>query len=245
MIILNEKQYFEQLLTKGFPSRLSKRDIIILAKHWRDEGFTDKQIYDKIVGFCKKWSKKFVEMKYQTAILDAISKSAEPSSVKPRKGIVSFSGTELAALAKLQRPLSDLLFVMMCLCKIYDRDNIWVNSKSKIQLNEICRLAKLQLTNAKQERMLREMIIEGAVEQCFPNLLQLKMVLLDKEEPAISFVPSEDMVDQWRIWFNRNYAQCEVCGTAVRRTNNKVKYCSSCALEVAAQQRREYNAKHR
>lgn len=248
MIVLNEKQYVEQLLAKGFPSRISKRDLILLAKHWREEGLSDKQNYDKIVVFCKKWSKKFVEARYQTAILDAITKSApadEPAAVKVRRDFIEFSGTELAALAELGRPHSDLLFVMMCVCKIYDRDNIWVNSKSKIKLNELCKLAGLQLPNYRQEELLRDMIVEGAITQCFPNLLQLKITLLDKNEPVLSFAPSEDMAREWKMWFLKNYTECAVCGTAVRRTNNKVKYCSSCALEVAARQRREYNAKHR
>lgn len=245
MIIFNEKQYIEQLLAHGFPSRFSKRDIILLARHWQEQGLSNSEIYGKIVEFCKKWQKKFAEPKYETAILDAIYKLAEPSAAKMRSETINFSGTELERLAYLGRPHSDLLFLMMCICKLYNRDNLWVNSKSKIKLNELATLARLHLTNNKQELLLHDMIVAGAIEQMFPNLLQLKMAWLDHKEPVLSFPPSENMIDEWRMWFNRHYAECAVCGKIVPRANNKTKYCADCAHEVAARQRREYNAKHR
>lgn len=245
MIIFNEKQYIEQLLAHGFPSRFSKRDIILLARHFREQGLSESENYDEIVKFCRKWSKKFVEPKYQTAILDAIYKSAAPRSVNLRAETINFSKNELDKLARLGKTRSDLLFVMMCVCKLYKRDNLWVNSKSKIKLNEMCEIAGLALPNRKQEFLVHDLIVAGAIEQMFPNCLQLKMAWLDHGEPALTFVPSEQMASEWRMWFRKNYIECEECGKIVPRSNNKMKYCAECAFDVAARQRREYNAKHR
>lgn len=245
MIIFNEKQYIEQLLAHGFPSRFSKRDIILLARHFREQGLSETENYDEIVKFCRKWSKKFIEPKYQTAILDAIFISAEPRSTNLRAETINFSKNELDKLARLGKAHSDLLFVMMCICKLYGRDNLWVNSKSKIKLSEIAELAGLNLPNRKQELLIHDLIVAGAINQMFPNCLQLKMAWLDHGKPVLSFAPSEHMVSEWRMWFRKNYIECELCGRVVPRSNNKMKYCAECAFEEAARQRREYNAKHR
>lgn len=245
MIIFDEKQYCNELLAHGFPTRFSKRDIIILAKKYRADGFNDEQIYDKIVAFCRKWCKKFVELKYQSVILDSVAISAQPSAAKIRRDTIKFSRTELDRLATLGEKQADLLFVMMCVCKMYGRTDLWINSKSKIKLSDLCELAKLNLTNVRQEKLVYDLIIAGAIEQAFPNLLHLKLAWLDDNPKEIWFSPSKLLIYNWHTWYDKNYTRCEVCGKLVVKTNNKVKYCSECAFQVAAEQRREYNAKHR
>lgn len=249
MIIFNEQQYADELIRHGFPTmRISKRDLIILAKKYRSDGLSGDENYEKIVAFCEKWCKKFVEAKYQTAILDAIYTSALPSAAKIRKDAISFSLSELDTLAQADSLGGEgraLLFAIMCVCKMYDRDNLWVNSKSKIQLKDLAILAGVRGTNLSHERLLHKMIIHDYIAQDYPNLLRLKISCLDYEEPELEFKPTESMVEWWRMWYRKNYTECEVCGKAVRRANNKTKYCPDCARETAARQRREYNAKHR
>ena len=243
MIIFNEQQYTDELLRHGFPARISKRDLIVLAKKWRSEGLSDEEIYKKIVHFCEKWCKKFVEAKYQTAILDAVIKSAEPAA-KIRKDTISFSEKELNAIAMsntLGKDGRDMLFVMMCVCKMYDRDNLWLNSKSKIQLKDLAKLAGIRGSNYAQELIVHKIIIAGLLDQCYPNLLQLKVTCLYSDEPELEFTPAEDMVEWWRMWYRLHYTECVECGRTIRRANNKTKYCPECAKRKAAEQKREYN----
>ena len=62
MIILDEKEYAENLLKSGFSYFMSLRDLSVIAKYFYYLGNSNKEIEYKLLEFCKQYNPSFNEI---------------------------------------------------------------------------------------------------------------------------------------------------------------------------------------
>lgn len=243
MIIFNEQDYYNNLIKNGFEKHINKRDLIILAKKLKSEkpNIENEEIKNYLINFCKKWIENFNPSKYENYILDVLKIVNEPQKDRNFIPLISFSSEELKQVMQLKDfNAQNLLFIIMCICKMYNRDNIYLNSKSSIKLKELCELAKVKLNSEKQMQLLHILYSNNMVE--VGKNLKFTLIGLKNENNSkiiLEFAPNKFMITNFTYWRDANYTKCQKCGLTIVKTSNNIKYCENCAKLAKNKQNKE------
>lgn len=158
MKIFNELEYAEKLLQHGFTKSQTKGELIILAKYYRYTGVENfEELKNKIIEFCKKYNKEFVEYIYIDDIEYAIRRSEKNSLRIPQD--IPITRNELERIRSLKNyRYEKVLFILLVLGKYFKITNTGKKSTSStyyipsMPFNNIFRLA--HVTQKKNENIL-------------------------------------------------------------------------------------------
>lgn len=245
MLIFNEQTHFERLTQNGFPDkRINRRDMSILAKGWARMGCDAESIVSQLQEFCRVWCKNINPAKYAAMIEDTAREAVENSSVVREPTLISFSRQEMQSVVEVENSDAQrLYFILACIKKFYQRDFIYLNAQSSIQLSELCKLAKVKTAKKNQDYLLFELVQSGHLELSEEHILKFELpkVSLDTADDAVlTFEATDTMIEFFERWYKANYTHCARCKKLIRKGGNKTKYCPECAKKAAAEQRAEY-----
>lgn len=245
MLIFNEQAHFERLLQSGFPDkRINRRDMSILAKGWVRMGCDAESIESQLQEFCRVWCKNINPAKYTSMIEDTVHDAMAGSGVVREPTLIAFSRQEMQSVVEVENSDAQrLYFLLACIKKFYQRDFIYLNAQSSIQLSELCKLAKVKTVKKNQDYLLFELVQSGHLELSEEHILKFalpRVSLGTAEDTALTFEASDTMIEFFERWYKANYTHCARCKKLIRKGGNKTKYCPECAKKVAAEQRAKY-----
>lgn len=238
MAIINIVEHYNELLKNGFKKGVNSRDMNIIARELYQNGKSKDEIREYIIKFCRKWNKQFNYAKWESKINTVINNLDIPYENKIANTIC-FTLNELEQIEDLPTfDLQKIMFIMLCLAKIYRTDYIYLNSKSKVTLREIYELAKVNKPLGQQDLVLYEFVQQGAINIKLKPLLKCYLLFLDTDKEKrkrIEFKPNSEMILEYYRYLGTKVVQCEMCGKSIIKTNNKVKYCKECARKAKSQ----------
>ena len=231
MIIFNDKSKFERLQKKGFDKFINNTDLYILCRTYREEGFSDADIYSKVVEFCRKWRTDFNEAHYQDKILRAIE---ECDNKKIHSNRVCFHSYEICEIKELgDYDLIKFAFVCMCLAKKDNADYIYLNINGIYKLSDICSLAGIKKTKKQQEAYLYRLNEVGFWECDLKPLLRYRMMhIKDEGEEVLNFVPDVDLILNFEKLHSKDIVTCTVCGKLMRNNYENPMICRYCKEDL-------------
>lgn len=236
MMIFDEEAYTDELLELGLQSPINRRDLILIARWLKSQGMDDATLKEVLDGLCEASVEDYISAKYEDLILDVVKAVAGNQERRSKAEVIFFSAEELQSIIELQNEDAErLLYIMMCICKTYGRDNIYLNSQSTIKLNELCDLACTKCAKKNQDYLLYELHKNHKIcvkNLTFINISPLTLKDTTQENAEIRVKPSEDMIDDFETWVDKHYTKCARCKKRIPRTNNRVKYCEECARIV-------------
>lgn len=236
MIILNEKEYFNNLINNGFEKNINSKDLSLLAKMFYKENNSQIDTLNQMIDFCKKWSNNFNYSKWENKFCDILSNLNEKVDVVNDKEI-HFYKSELEKIKSIEdEKLQRVTFVLMALAKKYESRYIYINSSSSIKLKDIFILAKFDIPLKKQDFILNTLYNNKVINVELKPLLRCEMLYLcdinDNQDKVLSFIPNNEMVLEYERYLGVKTTNCQVCGKTIYKTNNKVKYCKECARKM-------------
>lgn len=227
MIIFNDRSKFERLEKKGFDKFINNTDLYILCRTYKEEGFSDRELYSKVVDFCRKWRPDFNEAYYQDKILRAID---ECDNKKIHSNRVSFSSFEINKITELGDPdLIRFAFVCMCLAKKDGGDCIYLNINGVYKLSDICSLAGIKKTKKQQEGYLHSLYRKGFWDCDLKPLLRYRFLhIKDEGEEVLSFVPDVDLIMNFESLFSKDIVRCSKCNKLMYDNATNPLTCKYC-----------------
>lgn len=233
MIILNEKEYVEELL---FDKRLGEIPVLslnLIAKYLRQyKGLTYKKIFAQLDEFMKSCCVGYNPLEWHDCI-DTAAKNANKRDLREIDG-VWITKTELEAIQGIkQKTFEKLAFTLLCLAKYgnvrNENNNNWVNFESK----EIYKLARVSCNKEERERRLGKLCDSTGLISFAKNInnLSIHVEFVDDEGEKAFFV--SDFRELGYEYLLRckgeNFIRCNSCGILTRGNKNGTKkYCKNC-----------------
>lgn len=240
-MIINNGEYYTELMRNGFRGgHINKRDLYFLAREWYAQGKSKQTVSDMIVEYCRKWVKVYNYAKYENLVIEIIH-SLDKQKENRERNLIAFSESELLKVKELNDSnLEKVYFVLMCVAKMYGGSCVYLNSTSTLQLKEVFDWAKCNnLSKQNKLEILHKLYNLGYLTVDIKPLCRYGIRYIDNNETIISFAPNANMVYEYEKYCGVPMIYCERCGKLVKKTNNKVKYCKSCAREINIEKTRK------
>lgn len=233
MVIMNYEERYNEILENGFGKFPNTRDMQIVCMLERKKGKTEDEIVSLLSNMCENEEK----VSSFRVILKKISKVSRETqkNLKELQPEIVFTKKEINSIKSLKNyDEQKLLYILMCICKVYGTDSVFLNSKSPVKLKEVLSMAKISVSVRKGEDMLHSLFVGGLVS-VLPNL-KYTMNCLDEERNDIAFVAksSLNVVEDFDV-YNGLGIRCLSCGKYVKRRSNNTKYCGECAKKAKAE----------
>ena len=127
--------------------------------------------------------------------------------------------------------LERLAFTLLCLAKFRNyrnpNNNNWVNHTN----GEIYSLACINATSFEKDIKFNKLKELGLIEYAKKvNNLNIQVLYIDEDCEKTFFVSDfRKLGYEWRLYKGEKYIRCADCGTLVKNTNGKRRYCKECA----------------
>ena len=210
--------------------------ITLIAKYYYSNSLSLEALVDivqeKILTFRLEG---YQEYKYHSRIV-AICKSIIDGDIR-----LTFREDDYVPIYKSEIELIDtlpndrqkkLMFTFFVIARYMNCDG-WINKKTVKDISEVFKLANVSLTISERSKILYELYTNGYISfgKKVDNL-NIRVPLDKEEDPTqiiYKVVDFHNLGNQYIGNFKKGYGMCQNCGKQIRLTNNKRKYCKSCA----------------
>lgn len=246
----NETKYALKILESGFVTKYHVYELKILAKYLKHKGFKPKQRKELIYEFCQKHIEKFNRVLYFKTINSVINYSNKKESNLVDISNIDITETELEFIINSDLPLNEkkILFTLIVMNKINKRISMimfGVESKhdkfggKKTNYRDLLNASKL---NGKENiaTIIHNLYIKGYldIETGFrKDNGKVKLIYLDRIKQCDSTAIKVETFDNIGLYFDyymedTKVKKCDKCGTLIRITSNRTKYCKLCSTEI-------------
>ena len=234
MIILNEKEYAEECLTKYELNTKPFHTLSILAKYYYHyKGYRKKKITALLTEYIERCFPEYRNNKLMWEdTIEKLAKNAKKYKLHEIDG-VSITSDEMDVIDALNdEVLKRLAFTLLCLAKLGNlrnpNNNGWVNNDTK----EIFDLARVSCTSENRYIDLGILGNLGLLE--FPKRLDnlsVRITFIKPESKEVLFVRDfRELGYEYLNYKGGNFTRCERCGRLFRNNKRKdKKYCTKCA----------------
>ena len=227
-IIFNELEYAKSLIKNGTNKFVTLRDLIILAKYYRGEGYSESEIVDYLSNFCAKISE-YANIIYGNKIELALKKSKDRTLRTPKP--VPITKSEMLVIRALKNyRYEKVLFTMLVLGKYYKLTKTTSGKVSsnlyyiKNYPNEILKLA--HVTAKKDENIFNFLYQAGLIDNSrVLDAYFIKFTNADDESEIDFYVSDIDKIVDFYVPI------CEKCGIVLEKKSKMHGFCSDCYRE--------------
>ena len=229
-IIFDEYKHVNKMLENGFLTNNNKFELQLLANFLREYNYSDNEIENTLHRFCKKYSNNYNRVKFYKLIDDKVKRSKKLKL--KRSSLVKIYKNEIDIILNEENPkCQKLMFVYLVLAKYYmsnnNTDKYYVGCKD----NDIFNLCDMYVKKQDKLDLMHYLTKQGYIT---PTLSMSSIVNYVNETGivSISLIPDIDMVYYFEEYLGGLFIRCENCGRLAKKTNNRMKYCHSCAKEI-------------
>lgn len=243
MIVLNEKEYAEEVLNSKKIENKPFYTLTILAKYYYNcFDYRKKKITELLIEFMQKYYPRYDCNKASwDENIEKIAKNAGKYDFYEIDG-VEITEAELQTIDSIHnKVLERLAFTLLCLAKLNNMKNPknsgWVNLDAK----EIFALARISCSVVDRYKRLGQLKELSLLE--FPKKndnLSCRITYINSNSPRVLFISDfRELGYEFLQYKGENFIRCRECGILIR--NNKTgtkKYCSKCAGYVPQEYKR-------
>lgn len=242
MIVFSQCEQYQNLIKNGFEKWPNARDLMIIAKEWY---FMQKKGYSEISrdlwSFCAEKSPLVDEKITKNLIKKCVEKLKKCQNYTELPEKIVFFEEECEKISQIKnKEWQKIIFILCCLSKLKRDDGLYLNSSNTIKISDIFELANIKIPIKNQEIYFHNLKNENLLKVDLKPLLKIHPFCLLKEgKEKISLCPSEKMLEYLYTFNGTPTFQCCLCGETALKTNNRAKYCKSCAEKVHQQKKNE------
>lgn len=229
-IIFDEKKHVEKMLRSRFLTNNVKFEMQLFATYFRELGYCDKEIEDSLHSYCKKHLNNYNRVKFYKLIDEKVNRSKKLKLKVSRP--INITQKEIETiLAEDNYKCQKLMFVYLVLAKYYMQNNktnkYYVGTKD----NDIFNLCNMYTRKSEKIELLHYITKKGYIT---PTLSMSSIVnYVNENSPVlITLIPDTDMVYYFEQYLGGLFIHCANCNKLVKKTNNRIMYCSECARDI-------------
>jgi hypothetical protein len=251
MIILDEKQYAEDLLKHGFCHFMSLKDLSILAKYFYFLGNNKKEIENNLIIFCKRFNPAFNEIISGWVIKKSLSICKEYKLRIPIK--INVFRNELDVISQLDNYKYEKILFVMLVCAKNEKlnktriksknnkkhtDNYYVNSN----FIEILKLAKVSVSREERNKILYELNKLEFINATHSGSYKVNYIeqSSDETEILLSVLSNNNMIDVYKKWKPIETIKCSKCFITIEKKSNRHGLCKDCYKKHRKESVRKY-----
>lgn len=255
----NEFEYAELIYSKGFQTKFIATELRLLVLYYKDVlGLKPKERTEKIYEFCEKYMPDYKRAKY----FKAINKALRQGGAKGQKLVtvkqVDIYKDELDYISSLEidynfKKILFTFLVHMKLNKIiyeYKNEDLYTSKYFKggsVKYNNIKKMANLDNNININDDVIYFLDQYDLIKILHKGLIVLNYLdnCCETGEIVIEVEDYENV--GWTLdYYNKikGIKLCESCDNIFKQSNNKQKYCKSCAKSVKNQKNLEYYHKN-
>ena len=229
-LILNEKEYVEQILDNCVEVEQPYKVLWRIAKYYFYEGYPKKEIPKLLESFVLR-NHPNANMVKLHPYFERIAKHADKYTLVNIL-YVPVTESELAKISELDSVLKQrLMFTLVCLAKygnaVNEANRNWLNRDDR----DIFLRAGVNVSSMRRDLMLNDLCELGYIG--FSRIVDntsINIKIIDDDSPtALRIVDFRNLGNQYMRLLGGNYLECESCGLVVKRKSNSQKYCQDCA----------------
>lgn len=242
-IILDEKQWCEDMIGKCELGRNPPGTLSRLAKYYYSQGLRRREIVRALEEFLLRCSAEINVVRWQD-IIDSCVKQADR---RPLIHIdhISITAGELARIDSLKSSISKrVLFTMLCLAKyrikIKQKNDGWIS----YEISDIFSLANVKMRSSRQYAVLNELLAEDLIRMNkVVDNISMRVQIVDEDKEVLRITDFRNLGNQFMKRTDAGrYIECVNCGLVVRKGSNSQRYCKACASDKAVDRRRKNRA---
>ena len=235
MIILNEREYIEQIMKQQGAIENVVHVAHKLAKYyWQDED-SATVVYNKVIDFLKSRNPYFNEVKYSKLIKAAVKKQKGKMIIEiPFIPITQHELDMINSICcenvKITKGAQRVAFTLLCLAKynnmIYPTNSNWVSNSH----TEIFSLANLRCNTTEKYTMINLILKLGLIDmprKLTNNSFNVKFVD-NVGEPVLEIDDFRSLGNQYLAYLGFNYGACIYCGEYIMAHKGKQLICTAC-----------------
>ena len=239
-IIMHEKAWVEDALSRLTMGRRPGRTLSRLARYYFAEGYRKSEIPALLEAFMMKCDPKINLVKWQP-FLESVVKSADRFEMIEVDRVVITKG-EMDRIQGLDgRQRQKLMFTLLCLAKyanaVNAQNNGWVNMDTR----DIFALANITMTTTRQSLLINDLWQAGFIgySKVVDNV-NLRVLNVDTDgEAALEVTDMRNLGNQYMMYLGDSYMACQECGIVIRKTGRSHKYCRDCYADINHQRATE------
>lgn len=229
-IIFDEARHVDKMLVGGFQTNNTKFELQLLANFYREKGYDDKSIEEKLHDFSKIYAHNYNRVKFYKLIDEKVKRSKK-SKLK-RSVPINITKKEIDLILQEDNyKCQKLLFVYLVLAKYYMSNNNTEKYYVGCKDNDIFNLCDMYIRKQDKMDLMHYITKKGYIT---PTLSMSSIInYVNEDSPIeITLTPDTDMVYYFEKYVGGIFINCSNCGRLVKKTNNRIKYCKSCAIEI-------------
>lgn len=240
IIILNEKEYAEEILRFGYGGVSIHTVIKILAKYYYHiYHFKKQKIVSEINSFLSKDNSSVLPSELSDLIEKTVLKSIKSPLIECN-GVPITQNEILTIQSVKNKVLQRLCFTLLCLAKFHDyanpQNNHWVPESG----SDIYSMANISTSSREQDlkfNTLRDMGLIAFSKKI--DNLSVQVLYVDNDSDHVLFINDfRSLGNEWRLFMGEKYMRCHNCGLLVRQKNNRHMYCDTCKKNMQRQWQR-------
>lgn len=234
MIIFDEMKYAENMLRNGFKTKNKiVYELNILTKYLYSKFENDSVVKGKLIEFCKKNIDHFNNDEWYNIINKTLSFAKKSKLITSKE--VHITQKELSIITNIEDVREQkVAFVLLVLYKFYNY------KKFEVVIEDLYRLCKMNINSKTKLKLLQSLTSKNLIDITMGGKRWVKFSDQDGET-VITIKDFDDFIyEHMKYIGEEGFSGCEVCDKAIKLTNNKKKYCRSCALSKKNEQNKLY-----
>lgn len=232
-IVLNEREYAEQILQGKDIGAKPSETLMRLAKYFRSEKYKKSEIKAMLESFVLRCDPDANLSNWESMINQIIRGSERHSLIEI--DYIPITRSEMKVCESLPgKQMQRLMFTLICLAKFYnsinEQGNGWVNKPDK----EIFGLANIVTPIRRQSLMLNDLRESGFISfsKKVDNVNIRVDCLSSDSEVVMRITDYRNLGYQYMKYHGEPYFECSSCGLMIKRITNNQKYCPQCATQL-------------
>ena len=239
-LILNEREYAEQIIFSNEFITNPAFDIGVVAKYYYAEGYKQKDVKRKLGELLLRCDPT-ANLVLWDGQLDRQSKRAVKRSMV-EIDFISITQREVDAIRALpNRTIKKMAFSYLCTAKYFNKVNDKNNDWTNLPIKDICSMGNVAIPVDKQYAMRGELARLGYLQlSMVVDNVNARVLFADNDgEEVMRITEMRDLGNQYFQHCGEPYIYCDMCGKLVRKRSNRAKHCTVCAKKIDYQKRTE------
>lgn len=229
-IIFDENKHVEKMLDNGFQTNNNKFELQLLATYLRSDGYGDKEIENRLHGFCKVYAENYNKIKFYKLIDEKVRRSKKLKLKISHPINITQSELDII-LSEDNYKCQKLMFVYLVLAKYYMNNNHTEKYYVGCKDNDIFNLCNMYMKKQDKMDLMHYLTKKGYIT---PTLSMSSIINYVNEDSLIVMTlnPNIDMVYYFEQYLGGYFTNCACCGLLTKKNSNRTKYCLECLNKI-------------
>lgn len=235
-IVLNEKQWVEDILESSSLGAKPSETLGRLARYYHEIGYRKSEVSRMLEEFLLRCDPNTNIVRWQAVIDNSVKFAWKGSLINVEP--ISITRNELEAIKRLPGILLQrLMFTLVCLAKygnaVSQKNNSWVNR----DIRDVLSLANIKVTVRRQSLLYNDLWRLGYVgySNIVDNINVNVKILDDSGDSVMKIGDFRNLGNQYMRHIEDGYIACQHCGLIIKRCSPTQKYCKNCSVDINIQ----------